>query len=440
MTKSTLPNRREALKLAAAAVSSLAPSQASGLDRVRLGVIGSGNRGQALMRAFTLCPEVEITAISDVNEPVMDQALAVLDKLPGRFRPAKFVEYESILQRKDVDAVLIATPEQWHGLPFILACQAGKHIYCEKPVSHNVVEGRRMVQAARKSGVIAQVGTQQRASPHFRRAMEIVQSGRLGQISKVHCWNTQQPGTRYRLVPDSEPPAGLHWDRWLGPARKVPFNAMRIAEHRLWMDYAGGEMTDWGAHHLDIIMGAMRASAPEAVTCTTKRFNREEAGDAPDFHEAMWDFPGFVLTYSFSKLADFHWARRPYDHGICFNGSEATLIVDRYGFDIWTTKDRLKDSVLVETMPRENPDERTNVVGLDRWARQFVDAVRKGGPSPLDIEESHRSTVPCLLANIAARTGRRLKWRAEDETIPGDPEASAQLSEPRRKGYELPLV
>ena len=141
--------------------------------------------------------------------------------------------------------------------------------------------------------------------------------------------------------------------------------------------------------------------------------------------EAIWDFPGFVLTYSFSKLADFHWGRRPYDHGICFNGAEATLIVDRYGFDIWTTRERLKDSELVESTPRENPAERTNVVGLDRWAREFVHAVKTGGPSPLDIEESHRSTVPCLLANIAARTGRRVKWRAEDETILGDPEASA---------------
>src|SRR5215831_7652432 len=256
----TLPNRREALTVAAAAaISSLAPPRAYSLDRVGLGVIGSGNRGQALMRAFTLCPEVEIRAICDVNEPVMDQALGVLEGLPGRFRPAKFVEYERMLDRKDVDAILVATPEHWHGLPFIHACQAGKHIYVEKPISHTVVEGRRMVLAARKHGVIAQAGTQQRASPHYRRAMEIVQSGRLGRIPKLHCWNSQLSGTRFRPVADSAPPAGLHWDRWLGPARKVPFNAMRL-EHRLWMEYAGGEMTDWGPHHLDIILTAMKAS------------------------------------------------------------------------------------------------------------------------------------------------------------------------------------
>jgi predicted dehydrogenase len=433
-------SRREVLTAAAAAaVSSLAPSRASSMDKVRLGIIGSGNRGQALMRAFTLCPEVEITAISDVNEPVMDQALGVLEKLPGQFRPAKFPEYERMLDRKDVDAVLIATPEHSHGLPFIHACQAGKHVYVEKPVSHNVVEGRRMVQAVRRYGVIVQTGTQQRASPHFKRAIEIVQSGRLGQIAKVHCWNTQQAGVRFPPVPDTQVPAGLNWDRWLGCARMVPFNPLRL-EHRLWMEYSGGEMTDWGAHHLDIILCAMKATAPDGITCSSRRLNHQEAGDVPDMFEATWDFPGFILTYSFSKLADFHWGRRPYDHGICFNGADATLILDRYGFDIWTTPERLKDSVLVESMPRENPNERTNVVGLDRWAKEFVHAVKTGGPSPLDIEESHRSTVPCLLANIAARTGRRLKWQAADETIAGDAEASAMLSEPRRKGWELPRV
>jgi predicted dehydrogenase len=231
--------RRQMLKIAG--VAAFQPFQiltGATRDKVRLGVIGSGNRGQALMRAFTNIPAVEITAISDVNEPVMDQALTLLDQLPRRFHPAKFAEYERMLDRKDVDAVLIATPEHSHGLPFIQACQAGKHVYVEKPVSHNVVEGRRMVQAARKSGVIAVAGTQQRASPHFMKAVEVVQSGRLGRIPKVHCWNTQKSGTRFRPVADCDPPAGLHWDRWLGPARRVPFNPMRL-EHRLWMDYAG---------------------------------------------------------------------------------------------------------------------------------------------------------------------------------------------------------
>jgi predicted dehydrogenase len=200
-------------------------------------------------------------------------------------------------------------------------------------------------------------------------------------------------------------------------------------------------MTDWGVHHLDIILWAMKASDLEAVMCSARRLNTEEAGDVPDFHEAVWDYPGFTLTYSYSKFSDFRLGRnRPYDHGICFYGTDATLILDRFGFDIWDSPERGKDSVLVESVPRENPSERTNVVGLDHWATVFVAAVQKGGPTPLDLEASHRATVPCLLANISHKTGRRLKWRASDETIPGDSEACALLSEPRRKGYELPRI
>jgi len=432
-------SRRKVVRLGGiAAGSSLLPAQVTSSRKVRLGVIGSGNRGQALMRAFTRIPEVEITAISDVNEPVMDEAQRLLDQLPGRFHPARAVNYEDMLGRRDVDAVLIATPEHWHGLPCIHACQAGKHVYVEKPVSHNVVEGRRMVQAVREHGVIAMAGTQQRGSAHFRRAVEIVQSGRLGRVIKVHCWNNQKSGTRFPVVPDSDPPGGLHWDRWLGPARFAPFNTRRL-EHRLWMDYGGSYMTDWGVHHMDIILWAMNAGSPEYVSCSARRLDTEEAGDAPDFIEAIWDFPGFIVTYSYSKFSDFHWARnRPYDHGICFYGSEATLILDRFGFDVWTTPERGKDGVQAQSMPRENMAERTNVVGLDAWSKQFVEAVRDGRPSPVDIEQSHRATVACLLANIAWQTGRRLRWRAEDETIVNDTEASARLSEQARRGYELP--
>jgi predicted dehydrogenase len=423
--------------LAAAAGSLVIRAQAS--NRVRLGVIGSANRGQALMRAYARFADVDLVAISDVIEPKMDEAAALAREL-SRPAPEKYMEHERLLDRKDIDAVLIATTEHWHGLPFIQACQAGKHIYVEKPLSHNIVEGRQMCEAARKTGVIAVMGTQQRAAAHFERAVAYVQSGQLGKIPRVHCWNAQKTDRRVGHAPDCDPPTGCHWDRWLGPAPLVAFNPGRL-EHRWWMQYGGGEMTDWGAHHIDIVLWAMNATAPTSVACSGRKYLATDLADAPDAFEGTWDFPTFTLTYSYRGFSDYHpTPGRPYDHGICFYGTEATLILDRYGFEVWSTPDHNKPNVPVTSVPRENLGERTNVVGLDGWARRFVDTIKSGGRSPLDVEKSHQATVCCLLGNIAMRTGRTLKWNARNEAIEGDQEASSLLREDRRKAFELPRV
>ncbi len=212
-------------------------------NRVRIGLIGCGGRGRELLNVFRQFPDVDVSAISDVFEPRMEQAAKILTEGSRPQKPDLVLEHERLLDRKDVDAVLIATTQHWHGIPFIQAAQAGKHSYVEKPFSHTVVEGRAMVDSARRSGVTAMMGVQQRGYSHYLKALDILRSERLGKIALVECWNYEKLGRRVGKPPDADPPAGLHWDRWLGPAPLVPFNPARL-NNSWWFDYGGGMLTN----------------------------------------------------------------------------------------------------------------------------------------------------------------------------------------------------
>jgi hypothetical protein len=235
-------SRRQFLRaslLAAAAAPALAVRGQPASQRVRLAFIGCGGRAQQMMPMFHSFADVDIVAVSDVFAPRMAKAMELLGKGDRPQKPEAVADYRRVLDRPDVDAVVIATTQHWHGLPHIHACQAGKHIFVEKPLSHTVVEGRRMLAATRKHGVKAMMGTQQRAGPHYQKAVELIQGGRLGQVALVECWNYHNTGSRVGRPADGSAPAGLDWDRWLGPAPFVPFNPGRL-NNSWWFDYAGG--------------------------------------------------------------------------------------------------------------------------------------------------------------------------------------------------------
>ena len=283
-------SRRRFLDAAAVVAAPAAFAKRGPSDRVRFGFIGCGGRGRSLMRIFSRCPDVEIPVVSDVIEPRMEEARRMLPQTPE-----PVLDYRRILDREDIDAVAIATTQHWHGLPFIHACQAGKPIYVEKPLSHTVAEGRAMVKAAAKHGVIALMGTQQRAGAHYRKAVEIVQSGRLGKIGLVECWNYSDRGARAGRYPDSEPPPGYHWDRWLGPAPLVPFNRARL-DHNWWFDYGGSTLGNWGPHHFDIVLWAMGVDTPSSVVATGGKFVIDDIADTYDTLEATWTAPVMKST------------------------------------------------------------------------------------------------------------------------------------------------
>jgi predicted dehydrogenase len=441
---STSVNRRRFVqRIGGAAVAAAPAIRASGMapadGRVRLGLIGCGGRGRQLVDIIRRFPDAEFPVVSDVIEPRMDQTAKLLAGPPNPQKPERVVDYRRVLDRRDVDAVLIATTQHWHGLPFIHAAQAGKHVFVEKPLSHTVVEGRAMVNAAKRAGIIAMMGTQQRNYHHYPKAIEIIRSGRLGKIALVECWNYHNTRNRVGRAADSDPPPGYHWDLWLGPAPKVPFNKTRL-NNSWWFDYAGGMMTNWAVHHIDIILWAMGVGSPKSAVCPGGKLVVDDMADTPDTMEASWEFPGFVMHYRYRGFNKFHVVgSRPHGHGICFHGNQATMVLDRSGYELWEDRDPNK-SVEREDNPRHWGDGKPGNEVDGPWQRLFVDCVREGKQPPIDFEESHQATVCCHLGNIAYRVGRKIEWNADDESIPDDPEAARLLSPPRRRGFELPEV
>ena len=408
-------------------------------ERIRLGLIGCGGRGRQLAEVFCQFPDVEIPVVSDVLEPRMAEAAEVLQAAGGGRNVDRVVEHERILERSDIDAVLIATTQHWHGRPFLQAAQAGKHIYVEKPLSHTVAEGAAMVKAAEKYPVLTMMGTQQRGYAHYRQALEIIASGRLGRIPLVECWNYHDTGSRVGRSADSDPPPGYHWDRWLGPAASVPFNRSRL-NNSWWFAYAGGMMTNWAVHHIDIILAAMNAPAPTSVSCAGGKFVVDDLADTPDTIKASWQFPDFVMHYGYRGFHNFHTIpSRPHHHGICFHGRRATMILDRSGYEIWEEGNPTRP-VEKTSNPRYYRDGKPGNEVDGPWQRTFLDCVKRRQQPPLGLRRSHEATVCCHLANIAYRCGSQLRWDPEHHRILDHDAAAALLACPRRRGYELPDV
>jgi predicted dehydrogenase len=401
-------------------------------DRIRVGVIGLGRQGRGVMRTFARNPDVEIAAICDVYQPQIDAAIK-----DGKLEGAQiFKDFRKLLDLKDIDAVLIATPDHWHTLNLIMACQASKDVYVEKPISVTIDEGRKMVQAARKYHRIVQVGTQQRSGDHYQKAAEIVRNGQIGKVTSVHSWNYGNSAPAGIGKPeDSSPPDGLDWEMWLGPAPLRPYNANRFGVHpdrwstfRYFWDYAGGMMTDWGVHHLDIIQMVMGVDAPQAASACGGKYVLTDNRDTPDTLVVTYEYPGFLSTYE-NREGN----ARPLDghgYGITFYGTEATLFIDREYFEIRHEKrGKGKD-------PEPQQVRCTNRQG-DEHVRNFLDCVKTRKLPICDIEVGHRSTTTALLGNVALRSGRRIVWDAKLEKIVGDQAGSKFLSRDYRKPWKL---
>ena len=403
-------------------------------DRVRVAVIGTGRQGVNDMRAHMALPDVEVVAICDVYEPNL--AIAA-EAAPNAVREPDF---RRILDRQDVDAVIIGTPDHWHALQTVMACQAGKDVYVEKPTSVAITEGRRMVEAARKYSRIVQVGTQQRSQPHFADVVGFVRSGKLGTITMVRAWNVgNQAPEGIGSPPDGNPPPGLDWDLWLGPAPKVPFNPNRFGVYpeawsyfRYFWDYAGGLMTDWGVHLIDIVHWAMDVDAPSAVTAIGGKLALQDNRDTPDTLVATYQYPGFVMCYE-TRSAN----GRPineHGYGIEFYGTEGTLFVDRGGFNVVPERRRVSGQ---EFMDRTDPVSGTAPPPTTSHARNFIDCVKSRALPICDIEIGHRSSSAAILGNLAYRSGASLRWNGKEEEI-ADNDAAAKLLERRyRKPWKL---
>lgn len=394
-------------------------------DRVRLGLIGCGGRGRYVAGFMREAPGAEFAAVCDVYGANADKARAALAP-----NARVFGDFRRLLEWKEIDAVLVATPDHWHAIAAVQACQAGKDVYLEKPLAHNVREGRAVVEAARRSNRIVQAGTQHRSAPHLAKAARLVQSGGLGEVRFVRVWNyfSMFPDGIGR-APDSAPPPDLNWDFYLGPAPSVPFNVKRfLSTFRWFRDYAGGPITDFGTHRFDTVHQVMAVDTPLSVSASGGRYSLRDAGEMPDVLQATYEYPGFTLSYEACCLNGhgmggrtpgmrYYNARGAEDrpHGMAFYGTGGALFADRIGYEVY---------------PEAGRAARRQVQAQDATAlhaRAFVECVRTRREPPASALTGHRATLIGHLGNIALRTGRKLRWDATREEFPDAPEANALL-------------
>jgi predicted dehydrogenase len=435
-----MDDRRDFIKGAGAALTtSLFTARVKGAnDRVAIAFIGMGRMGLGNLSHAMAQPGVEVAAVCDVYEPALERAVAASARGPqgepdARPKARAVRDFREILRDKSIDAVCIATPDHWHAYMSVEACKAGKDVYVEKPICVAVEEGRKMVQAARKHNRVVQVGTQQRSGIHFQKAAKLVRSGELGKITFCRTWNYgKQKDEGIGNPPDSEPPAGLDWDLWLGPAPKRPFNPNRwgvdpkaFSHFRWFWDYAGGMMTDWGIHLLDIVQMAFDEMAPAAVTALGGKYFLTDNRETPDTLQVSYEYPGgFVATYENRETNAQSMFGRNY--GILFHGTRGTLFVDRSRYEVIPEKG--SDLQALE-------EKSSNNHGRAHW-ENFLSCMRTRQKPAADIEIGHRSTSTALLGNVALRSKLRIDWDGRQETT-AQGEARKYLRREYRNPWKL---
>jgi predicted dehydrogenase len=432
-------NRRDFLKTSAtvAALSARSYTRAgdSPNDKIVLAILGIGSavpgsvggRGRQLIRPLATFKDVEIAQVCDVDENFFPIAQKLLtEKQRPEARTDK--DLRRVLEDKSIDAVMVATPDHWHALATIWACQAGKHVYVEKPASHNIREGRRMVEAARKYKRVVQLGTQSRSSESIARAVELVRSGKLGKIPMASVW-IAGPRPNIGHAKDTAVPKGVDYDLWLGPAPERAFTSNRFHYRWHWMwDFGSGELGNNGIHALDRIRWLLNLDAPVRVTAGGGKLFYDDDQETPDTMTVVYDFPTCCVTWE-HRL----WSKEKPRDGLILYGEHGTLVFDRKGG--WYVENG------IEASDKGDPPH-----GGDDWSphlRNFLDCIKQSSGSTVrrpnaDIEEGHKSTRLCHLGNIAFRTGRAIRFDDKTETCIDDKEANRLLGRTYRKPFVMP--
>lgn len=393
---------------------------------VRVAVMGVNGRGRQLISNFMHSPEVEITHICDPASNTLPAAVKLVTD-SGRKEPAVVADFRTLLDGDKIDALVCAAPDHWHALATVLACQAGKDVYVEKPASHNIIEGRRMVDAARRYNRVVQVGSQRRSSEDMAAAVERVQSGKLGKVHFARAWITSvRPSIGHQEV--STPPKNLDFDLWAGPAVNPEYKKNLVPYHWHWRWlYGTGECGNNGIHGLDIARWGLGVEAPEIITSGGGKYFFDDDQETPDTQVATFDFADAAIQWEHRTWSKY--GLEGDDFGIVFYGTDATLVITGNGWKIYDGK----------KVVEENPGTSSTDWQLSH-VRNFLDCRTSHEKPVADIEIGHRSTSLCHLANIAWRTRSTVRFDGKTETILDNPPATALLGREYRKGFELPDI
>ncbi len=415
-------------------------------ERVRVGFIGVGLIGKRHLLDFMAQPDVEVAAICEVYEPRLSEGVST-----SGGKAARFKDFRKMLDRQDLDAVVVSTPDHWHALMTMMACAAGKDVYVEKPLTHVVREGRWMVEVATYHKRVVQVGTQQRSGEHYKECMDLIRRGHIGEVrnARITAFRNIMPG--FTLAVGTEPLAEEEWNLWLGPAPYVPFDKRRCIYHFRWFwDYSGGQTTNLLSHDLDIVQW-VTGQLPRSVSAMGGRFSLQGIGETPDVFEAIFAYPGFIANWSDREIG----ARSPgTTDRLEFCGTLGTLVISRDGFEIFPDKILPADHQIPQFTSPRRPAEtdtkyRTSALKEEGFqevkdqfrphVRNFLECIKSRKQPVSDLESGHRTITSCHLANLSMKLGRTLHWDAEKELILDDPETNQLLTKEYRSPWDREL-
>ena len=397
-------------------------------EKIRIGLVGCGGMGGGDLTEFLRNDDVDCAVVCDVDDAHIAKGVEIVQKLRNH-APDTVKDFRRIIERKDVDVVLVCTPDHWHALPTVYGCQAGKDVYVEKPLATSIAEGRAMLTAMRENKRVVQMGTQWRSAEHFNEAVKIVQSGALGKIRMVRAWAYLDWVGGIGNPPDQDPPAGVDYDMWLGPTPLRPFNPNRFHFNFRWFwNYAGGLMTDWGVHLINIVLWAMGREHPRTVYSAGGKLVLDDNTETPDTQVAVYDFPTYTFIWEHQVLGGVGIGGRP--HGISFSGADATLILDSSSWEIIPEKNK-------------NVEARKGTAGTDgrpAHIRNFLDCVKSRNDPVENLEIGHFISSVAHLGNLAIRSGKQIAWDPEKEKITNDKTADQLIRVKYRKPWKLPYM
>lgn len=440
-----MPDRRKFLKnIGAATLGAGIPmtvAQAATLpeqdaQHVNVALIGVNSMGWADLHSFLKNAGTTCIALCDVDAALLAKRAGEIEKKFGN-KPKTFNDHREMLKLKELDAVVIGSPDHWHCLHMVDACVAGKDVYVEKPISLTVEEADLMVRVAQQYKRVVQVGQWQRSDRHWSDALKELKSGTIGKVRQVKAWADVNYGRNFDVLPDTDAPKGVDYDRWLGPAPKRRFNKNRFhGTFRYFWDYAGGLMTDWGVHMLDMVLAGMDAKEPRSVMAIGGKLAfPNDAAETPDTLTTVYDFGDFSLVWEqFMAMGTSPYLDDVSEPGVAFIGEKGIIAINRVSWKLLPLQDNGK--YLVNPIPPRRAYDN----GLDNHTRNWLECIRERKTPNCSIEIGKDAAIVAQLGNIAYRTGRKLEWDADKRMFKNDAEANKLLKSDYRSPWVLPKV